>query len=213
MRKQITPLTLGPIDLLLVAQLNAIGPKSWDSPTQTIIGVDVTAQRDDLKDRIRAHLYQIQEEHCAYCTADLAGTEIDIDHIAKKSTFTLLTWETQNLLAVCTACNIRRKGNRNFVTNQNSVVPSAVANSNSLQFEIVHPILVNPQNHIKWCKDLIFCQGHHTPEGEFTINFFKLNSPASTINRCGTLVRQSMGTTIDEPFIQDIVSRARSRKT
>lgn len=212
MRRQIVPLILTPAELNLVNQLNTIGSASWDaSPLTTQTGQDITIPRNDLKEKIKSYLYNHQEQHCAYCTTDLSGTTWEIDHIAKKSTFRQLTWHLSNLVCACTACNIRRKGNRNMSVNNTGLPAAAINTSNQLDYSIVHPILIDPHQHFNWCNDLIVCH-HSTPLGKTTDDHFEITSPAMTLNRIGNLARRTTPTTAHQQLINDIMSVVRTKR-
>lgn len=212
MRRQIVPLILTPAELNLVNQLNAIGATSWDaSPLTTQTGQDITIPRDDLKEKIKSYLYNHQEEHCAYCTTDLSGTTWEIDHVAKKSIFGQLTWHLSNLVCACTACNIRRKGNRNMFVNNSGLAPATINTSNQLNYTIVHPILIDPHQHFSWCVELIFCN-NATPLGKTTDDHFEITSPTMTFNRIANQARQTTPTTAHQQLISEIMSVVRTKR-
>lgn len=207
MRTQIAPFSPTQNEQQLIVILNNYGKNSWDQSPLVINGTDYTNQRDNLKNRIDAHLRNAQDNYCAYCAND-PDKHRDIDHFAKKSTFGNLTWDVNNLLSSCVTCNRVRKFNKNFVTNFTTKLQRVNATTaTQLIFDVVNPLLVNPTQHIDWGNNFILCNGSFTPIGEKTIKIFELTTNISTFARSATHnLRLLEGEPVDEDLIKSITA-------
>lgn len=208
MRTQITPFAPTANDQILIPILNAYGKKSWDESPLVVNGTDYTNERDDLKNRIAIYLKNAQNDYCAYCAND-PDDHRDIDHFAKKSTFENLTWDVNNLLSSCVTCNRKRKLNKNFVNGFTRKAQRAtITSATQLTFNVVNPLSMNPTQHINWDANCILCNGHHTNEGEKTIEIFELQSNKATLARSAThnLRNLQPNQAVDEALIQQIIA-------
>lgn len=122
----------------------------------------------DLKNNIRDHLMQIQNERCCYCGGVLRETSPDeIDHVAPKSLHGVFVFEPLNLVLACHYCNGFHKK-----SDEDTVQPPRQANYRSNRFTIVHPILDDPAVHIRVSK---FQVSPLSPQGVNSIALFQLH--------------------------------------
>ena len=148
------------------------GPEMWkknDEKTKAI------------KHKISEFTLSNQEGRCVYCESLLRKGESAIEHFAPKKAHREFTFHPMNLFSACGCCNSTSvKGEKDTIT----------SNPVSLQYEdndfsIVHPLLDNPDDHIKFIDadrtifDLAVC----TQKGLDTIAFFDWNSYTSRIDR------------------------------
>ncbi len=68
------------------------------------------ANFDVIKDNIRTHLRNEQNNKCCYCKKELGYDikEVDIEHIVPKSKYEVFTFQPLNLALSCPACNTKK---------------------------------------------------------------------------------------------------------
>lgn len=127
------------------------------------------------KDELTTDLLPKQSHRCAYCCSRLLGAEPHRDHIAPKgiNLDPEFTFEVRNLVLACYYCNSERKG-------ETDTIAVKAPQYELCQFEIVHPILDEPTEHLRYI-------GHRlkvlvqavdgSQKGQRTIDLFDLASP------------------------------------
>lgn len=138
----------------------------WDSQTNKM---------KEYKKYLRSKLEQNQNCKCAYCGFTLKVTaNPQIDHIAHKSNYPEYTFEKDNLVLACPACNM------NPAKGEEDTICTKATSYATCTFLIVHPYFDNPAEHYEHAfkhvdgKFSFLC--HKTIKGEWTITKLGLNS-------------------------------------
>lgn len=126
------------------------------------------------KDELTADLLQKQSYRCAYCCNRLMGVQPHRDHIAPKgiNLHPEFTFEVRNLVLACYYCNSERKRETDTVAVKRPQYPAC-------QFTIVHPILDDPEEHLRFVGhrgDILIQALNGSVKGQTTIDLFDLAS-------------------------------------
>jgi len=166
------------------------------------------AERDRLKDKIKAELKSIQSGYCAYCGIlfMVRGGESHIhrEHILAKNTerYRKFTFEPLNLVLACSRCNgFDFKGTKDYVTYYND-------NYSLILVSIVHPHLDNIEHHLTSDNSVFVEAVNNSPKGIKTIIEFQLNEEAMLYLR-GTHIKANNIEVPDddEELITEIMNR------
>lgn len=125
------------------------------------------------KDSVTEDLKAAQSNRCAYCGARLYEKRPHRDHIAPKSPHYRWTFWPLNLVLACYCCNVDCKGEIDTV---DAVAPSYRRS----QFNIVHPFLDDPTQHLNFDLDdraILVSAKNGSAKGARTIELFKLMEP------------------------------------
>ena len=130
------------------------------------------------KDELTTDLLQKQSHRCAYCCNRLMGEQPHRDHIAPKGLdlHPEFTFEVRNLVLACYYCNSERKGETDTIAVKSPQYELC-------QFSIVHPILDDPQFHLKFLGhrgDILIQAVNGSLKGQTTIDLFDLASANQT---------------------------------
>jgi len=101
---------------------------------------------DEIRENLRNHLRQEQNNQCCYCCKNLGFDlkDVDIEHIIPKSEISIFTFHSKNLALSCPACNtikhdksvfLKTKSLKNYPTNSKNI-------------KIVHPHFDTYEEHI-----------------------------------------------------------------
>ncbi|MFF2795340.1 HNH endonuclease family protein [Lysinibacillus xylanilyticus] len=149
--------------------------KAWEKSTN---------EMNRIKEKVKIHLYSVQNHRCAYCGTRLnVGGRAEIEHIAPKgvSYHPEFTFHELNLLFACEHCNgSSKKGQIDIVIKKSKYYPKC-------QFSIVHPFFDDPDLHYEWVNSVPICIKSNTVKGKKSIEIFELDSPYLTEDRAKTL--------------------------
>lgn len=152
--------------------------KAWDISTNDM---------NRIKEKIKSHLYNVQNYRCAYCGTRLnVGGRAEIEHIAPKglSLHPEFTFHELNLLFACEHCNgSSKKGQKDILIKKSPYYPRC-------QFSIVHPFFDDPDLHYQWTNSVTICIKSNTDKGKKSIEIFQLDSPFLTEDRARTLLAE-----------------------
>lgn len=125
----------------------------------------------DIKHRLSTFTIKNQGGRCAYCEMPLRRGGAHLEHFLPKEDYGKFTFEPLNLFTSCPSCNAPGvKGADGIV-----VSPGNTTVYEANVFKIVHPILHNPDDHIKYTDETrcIFDRSTCTTIGNATIDFFE----------------------------------------
>lgn len=131
-----------------------------------------------VKRTIKVQLLKLQNKRCAYCMQKIDTRSFfdgEREHFADKVTYPLFTFEEKNLLLSCITCN------KGLKKRYNTIIAPHNVNYSLCNFNIVHPILDNVDDHICFQKHSVI--KHKTPKGLATIRLFSLHDHFLTEER------------------------------
>jgi uncharacterized protein (TIGR02646 family) len=162
------------ITAAVVNQADANVLQAYPPARQSGMWGNTTGRPRRFKDELTTDLLQKQSHRCAYCCSRLMGEQPHRDHIAPKglNLHPEFTFEVRNLVLACYYCNSERKGETDTV----AVKKPQYADC---QFTIVHPILDDPEGHVKFVGhrgDILIQAVNGSVKGQTTIDLFDLAS-------------------------------------
>lgn len=138
-------------------------------------------QSKSLKHRISKFTEFNQGVRCVYCECVLRKGISHIEHFAPKEKHREFTFHPMNLFAACGCCNSTSIKGRNDTIRSN---PKSTHYEDN-DFSIVHPLLDNPEDHIKYKDEdrIYFDLDACSQKGLDTITFFEWNSYSARLDR------------------------------
>ncbi len=147
--------------------------KLTDTPTAQKLWKRSDGKYKNFKKNVTDTMRTAQSNRCAYCGARLHEKRPHRDHIAPKSPHFEWTFWPANLVLACYCCNVDCKGETDTV---DIIAPSYRRST----FNIVHPILDDPADHLDFKLDekaILVSAKNGSPKGDRTINLFNLMDP------------------------------------
>lgn len=188
-------------------QINRFKPLEggeWDKNT-----IAITA----FKRLLKYQLEKIQDSKCAYCGLQLYETSgAEIEHIApkggeKRPKHPELAFTVLNLALSCNFCNgSSKKGKKD-------IIKIKKPNYKECTFSIVHPHFDDPRLHYDWGssgKKVVIC--HLSPEGEYSIELFGLDSTIHSEARAKQLLYEENKDEAVEERLNDILKYKEIKK-
>ncbi|HDM8144628.1 hypothetical protein AAFX19_26720 [Vibrio harveyi] len=131
---------------------------------------------NNFKDQLMEECKRIQKCRCVYCGLSFTHRLIDREHFVAKGEKRgkpEFMFNTKNLFASCAYCNRRIKGQKSVLLNYDQ-------DYSKCEFNIIHPLLDNPNDYLSYKNDSkgrqvkIEAKPSLNNKGEETIKFFKL---------------------------------------
>lgn len=165
--KKITPAVVNQADVTVL--------QAYPAARQSSMWENSSGRPPRFKAELTADLLIKQSSRCAYCCTLLRETKPHRDHIAPKGAkfHPEFTFEVKNLVLACFYCNTERKG-------ETDTVSAKAPQYESCQFSIVHPILDDPERHLKFVGhrgNILIQTVDGSAKGQTTIDLFDLASP------------------------------------
>lgn len=159
--------------------INVTDGKAWNKSTN---------EMNRIKEKVKCHLYSVQNHRCAYCGTRLnVGGRAEIEHVAPKgvSLHPEFTFHELNLLFACEHCNgSSKKGQKDIVITKSS-------DYQKCHFSIVHPFFDDPKLHYQWIENVPICVKSDTDKGKKSIKIFELDSIYLTEDRAVRFLAKS----------------------
>ncbi len=158
----------------VVSQADVVALQAYPPARQSRMWGNTAGRPRRFKDELTTDLLQKQSHRCAYCCNRLMGEQPHRDHIAPKglNLHPEFTFEVRNLVLACYYCNSERKGETDTIAVKSPQYASC-------QFTIVHPILDDPEDHLKFVGhrgDILIQAVSGSVKGQMTIDLFDLAS-------------------------------------
>lgn len=174
----------------IINNLNSMDELEWDSPTGLLKELKDSIQRDLIHANGNSVLYpSLPVFDCGYCGTRMnVSGRPEVEHIAHKAKYRMFSYHPTNLVYVCSNCNgSSKKGQRNVVSNFDERIKIDFSKDNvydqiqnlysTLKFDIIHPKLDDPDDHIEWVdEEKTIIKNGKTPKGVMSIEMFELSS-------------------------------------
>ena len=166
-----------------------------------------------IKSYLKNALKDLQGDCCAYCGLPFDETSgAQIEHIAPKSRYGKFMFHTTNLVLACSLCNGFERKERRGYSNTVSVLKD---NYEECIFNIIHPYLVDPLDHLEFSTDKnwdVFIKPLSL-KGQKTISMFKLDGSIQSEARGKSILKRNYKNIPElEKLVQSVLDRDYTRK-